>query len=97
VSIESRGRLWALVCSPAAGWAAAAVGNNATHGGLGVWGAVALMAVFPAAIAALGNAALGRDGKAVAWAGIAAAAVCYSGLVLLAAVFFLTTPPEFFQ
>jgi hypothetical protein len=55
------------------------------------------MAVFPAAIAALGNAALGRDGKAVAWAGIAAAAVCYSGLVLLAAVFFLTTPPDFFQ
>ena len=55
------------------------------------------MAVLPAVIAAVGNAALGRDGKAVAWAGIGAAIVCYSGLLLLAAVFFLTTPPEFFQ
>ena len=80
-----------------AGWAAAVVGNNVTPGGLGAWGAVALMAVFPAVIAAVGNAALGRDGKAVAWAGVGAAAVCYSGLILLAAWFLLTTPSEFFQ
>ena len=97
VSARRLGLFWALVGSPVIGWMAASYGNRATHGRLGISGAIVLMAILPAAVASLGNAVLRRDSGAVARAGILAAAVCYLGFLLFVLVFFLTVPPEFFQ
>jgi|SRR5215210_9218786 len=97
MSVRARGLFWALVCSPLAGWAAALCGDRATHGRLGIPGAMVLMAILPVALASAGNAALHRDPRAVARAGMFAAAVCYLGFLVFVAIFFLTVPPEFFQ
>jgi uncharacterized membrane protein YhdT len=88
--------MWALVCCPVIGWVAAAYGNQATQGRLGVTGAVALMAVLPAALASLGVWLVRRDARAGVKAGFAAAVVCWLGFVLFVVLFFLTRPPEFF-
>ena len=88
--------MWALGGCPMTGWATAAYGNDATRGRLGVSGAVALMALLPAALAGLGNAMLRRDRRAVAWAGLSAAVVCWVGFALFVAAFFLTAPEGFF-
>jgi hypothetical protein len=97
VSVRSRGLVWSLVCSPVIGWAAAFYGNIATHGRLGISGAVVLIAILPAAFASGGNAALRRDPGAVARAGVFAAAVCCLGSLLFVLYFFLTVPADFFQ
>jgi predicted membrane protein len=97
VSVRTRGLLWALVCSPVVGWAATLYGDRATHGHLGISGAVVLMGILPAALTSAGNAALRRGPRAVARAGMFAAAVCYLGFLVFVLVFFLTVPREFFQ
>jgi hypothetical protein len=79
------------------GWAAAWYGNQATEGRLGVSGAVAFMAILPAALAAAGNALLGRSAWEVARALIAAVSTCYLGFLCFVLWFLLTVPPEFFN
>jgi hypothetical protein len=73
-------------------YAESSIGSSDTP----VWAHLALMSILPAALASAGNALLGRDMGAVARAGIFAAVVCLGGLFLFVALFFLTTPPEFF-
>jgi hypothetical protein len=96
VSARSVGLLWAIAFCPLLGWAAAWYGNWASHGRLGVSGAVALMAVLPAAVAVAGNMLLRRSAGEVARASIAAAATCYLGFLCFVLWFLLTVPPEFF-
>jgi hypothetical protein len=97
MSVRLIGLLWAMVCCPLLGWAAAWYGNQATEGRLGVAGAVALMAILPAAMAAAGNALLGRSAREIARALIAAGSMSYLGFLCFVLWFFLTVPPEFFN
>lgn len=97
MSVRAIGLLWAFICCPAFGWAAAWYGNQAIDGGLGVSGAVASMAILPAAMAAVGNALLGRRGWEVVRALLAAGSTCYLGFLGFVLWFFLTVPPEFFN
>jgi hypothetical protein len=97
MSVRARGLVWAVVACPIIGWAAAFYGNATTHGRLGVSGAIVLVGILPAALAGGGNTMLGRRGGPAIRAALAAASVCFFGVVLFALVFFLTVPPEFFQ
>jgi hypothetical protein len=91
------GLLWAIVCCPLLGWATAWYADQATAGRLGVSGAVAIMALLPAGLAAIGNALLGRGAWEVARASIVAGATCYLGFLCFVLWFLLTVPPEFFN
>ena len=97
VSVRRIGVIWAVVCCPLLGWAGAWYGNHATHGRLGVSGAVALMALLPASMAAAGNTFLGRSPWEVGRALIAAGLTCFLGFLCFVLWFFLTVPPEFFN
>ena len=88
---QRAGVVWALVCCPLIAWAAALYRDRATHGRLGLW-AVGLLLLLPAALAGAVNAALGRGRKFV-WA----TAVSAAGVAVLAIVFFLTVPDDFFN
>ena len=97
VSVRVVGLLWAMVCCPVVGWAAAWHGNSATAGRLGVAGALALMGILPAAMAAGGNILLNRGTWEVVRASIAAGCLCFLGFLCFVLWFFLTVPPEFFN
>jgi hypothetical protein len=97
VRVRLIGLLWASICCPLLGWAAAWYGNQATEGRLGVSAAVALMAILPAALAATGNALPGRSAWEVARALIAAGSTCYLGFLCFVLWFLLTVAPEFFN
>jgi hypothetical protein len=97
MSVRLTGPLWAIVCCPVLGWVAAWYGNQATEGRLGVSGGVALMAILPAALAAVGNALLGRRAWEIARAFVAAGSTCYLGFLCFVLWFFLTVPSEFFN
>jgi hypothetical protein len=97
MSVRARGLVWAVVACPIIGWATAWYADVTTHGRLGVSGGVLLLGILPAAFAASGNAMLGRGGGPAVRAALAAASICFLGIVVFALVFFLTVPPEFFQ
>jgi hypothetical protein len=97
MSVRARGLVWAIVACPVFGWVAASCGQVITHGRLGTLGGIMLLGMLPAALAAAGNAILRRERGQVIRASVAAAFVCFLGLVIYALVFFLTVPPEFFQ
>ena len=97
VSVRLIGLIWAVVFCPLLGWAAAWYGNYATHGRLGVLGAVVLLALLPASMAAAGNAFLGRSFWEVGRAFIAAGLTCFLGFVGFVLWFLLTVRPEFFN
>jgi hypothetical protein len=97
MSVRARGLLWAIVVCPVFGWVAASCGQVITHGRLGTLCGIMLLGMLPAALAAAGNAILRRERGQVIRASVAAAFVCFLGLVIYALVFFLTVPPEFFQ
>ena len=96
MSSRARGLIWALVCSPIIGWFALWYGTHFRRGELSVVRSCVVLAVLPAVVASGGNALLGRGFGAVVRAGILAAAVCGLGLLLMALIFFLIVPPEFF-
>lgn len=96
MSTRSKGLLWALVCCPALGLAAAWYGNQATQGRLGTTGAVVLMGFLPAAMAGAGNALLGRRLGEVVRAAIAGGSICFLAFALFVLLWVFTVPPEFF-
>jgi hypothetical protein len=97
VSVRLIGLIWAVVCCPLLGWAAAWYGDHATQGRLGVSGAVALMAVLPASMAAAGNTFLGRSSWEVGRAFILAGLTCFLGFLCFVLWFLVTVPSEFFN